>query len=256
MESPLLHPLTPLTLVDHLLVVLIALGLPLRAWFGMKSLKATSGDLAALRRRMWLRALATQWGLVAIVAFLWVTQHRDPRALGLDLQPTAGLLGVLVGLATIVSLVVRQRGAIATDEDLRQRIRDRLAPVERLMPRSRGEYPLFAALAITAGVCEELLFRGYLFWYASQWMPWPAAALLQAFAFGLGHAYQGARGIVLTGFAGLFFTGVRLIAGSVWPAMLVHALMDLHAGDLARRVFPAPTGDATGDDAGDIAGNA
>lgn len=238
-----------LTLADHLLVVLIALGLPLRAWFGMKWLRSATGDLAALRRKLWVRAIATQWLLVALVMIVWTRQHRDVRLLGLDLQPTPGLLGVLVGLATIVSLVVRQRGGLTQDEDLRQRIRDRLAPVQRLMPRDNGEFPLFAALAITAGICEELLFRGYLLWYGAQLMPWPAAAVLQALAFGLGHAYQGPRGIVLTGFAGLFFTGVRLVAGSVLPAMLVHALMDLHAGDLARRVFPAeaPPGGATGE---------
>ena len=234
-----LERISVLTLADHLLVVLIAIGLPLRAWLGMKRLRTASGDLAGLRRKLWVRAIATQWLLVVILLAVWSARHRDLRLLGLDLQPSPGLLGVLVGLATIVSLVLRQRGGLTDDEDLRRRIRDRLAPVERLMPRGPGEFPLFAALAITAGICEELLFRGFLFWYAMQWMPWPAAALLQALAFGLGHAYQGARGIALTGFAGLFFTGVRLVAGSVLPAMLIHALMDLHAGDLARRVFPA-----------------
>lgn len=234
-----MNPTSVLTLADHALVLFIAVGLPLRAWLGMRSLKsAPDVGLGALRRRLWWRAIFTQWLLVAVVAALWVTHRRDPAGLGLLLLPTGGLLGVLVGLATIISLVARQRGGLTGDEELRQRVRDRLAPVERLMPRGRSEFPLFAALAITAGVCEELLFRGFLLWYLAQWMPVPAAALVQALAFGVGHAYQGPRGIVLTGFAGLFFTGVRLVAGSIYPAMLIHALMDLHAGDLARRVFP------------------
>jgi membrane protease YdiL (CAAX protease family) len=228
-----------LTPADHLLVLFIALGLPLRAWFGMRRLQSATGDLGALRVRLWWRAILTQWLLVVLVLVLWSVTRRDLRALGLGLEPSTGLLGVLVGLGTIISLLVRQRGALVTDESLRERIRERLAPVERLMPRGRREFPLFAALAITAGICEELLFRGFLLWYGMQLVPWPLAALLQALAFGLGHAYQGARGIVLTGFAGLFFTGVRLLTGSVWPAMLIHALMDLHAGDLARRVLPA-----------------
>lgn len=236
-------PILVLTPVDHLLVLFIALGLPLRAWFGMRSLQATPDlDLARVRVRLWLRAIVTQWLLVAVVLALWGYTHRDWGQLGLLLRPTAGLAGVLVGLATIVSLVMRQRGGLTSDESLRERVRDRLRPVERLMPRGPGEFPLFAALAITAGVCEELLFRGFLLWYGAQLVPLPLAALLQAVAFGLGHAYQGPRGIVLTGVAGLFFTGVRLVAGSVWPAMLIHALMDLHAGDLARRVFPAEPG--------------
>ena len=228
-----------LTPWHHVIALVIVLGMPLRAYFGMRSLKlASASGLVPLRRRLWWRAIAMQWLLVAIVVELWLVTPQDFEVLGLMLKPTAGLTGVLVGVATIVSLVLRQRGGLATDEALRARVRERLAPVERLLPRNRGEFPLFSALAITAGVCEEFLFRGFLLWYAAQWLPLPVAALLQAVAFGVGHAYQGARGVMLTGVAGLFFTGVRLVAGSLWPAMLIHALMDLHAGDLACRVFP------------------
>lgn len=239
------------TLADHLLVLFIVLGLPLRAWLGMRSLNlAPVAGLPALRRRLWLRAIVTQWLLVGAVVAVWLASGRNLAPLGLALLPTAGLAGVLVGLATIVSLILRQRGGLEGDEQLRARVRERLASVQRLMPKGRDEFPLFAALAVTAGLCEEFLFRGYLLWYAAQFVALPIAAVLQAVVFGVCHVYQGPRGIVLTGVAGLFFTGVRVVAGSLWPAMLIHALMDLHAGDMARRVFPAESPEpATADEA-------
>lgn len=233
-----------LTLADHLLALVIILGLPLRAWTGMRALRAAAAAaVPALRRRLWWRAIVMQWGLTAVVLVVWLKNYRSPVTLGLGLEPSAGLAGVLVGLTTIVSLVVRQRGALATDETLRARVRERLAPVERLMPHRASEYPLFAVLACTAGLCEEFLFRGWLLWYLAHIVPFPAACVLQAAVFGVAHFYQGGRGILLTGLAGAFFTGVLLVSGSLWPAMLIHALMDLHAGDLARRVFP-PDGEA------------
>jgi len=228
-----------LTLADKLLALLIVLLLPLRAWFGMRALNtAPAESLAVLRRALWMRAIASQWLLAAMVITVWLTAHRSLVTLGLGLRASGGLLGVLVGLAAIVVIVVRQRPAVDTDESVRARIRDRLAPVERLMPRAAGDMPLFSALACTAGLCEELLFRGYLMWVAGALLPFPLAPAAQALLFGFCHAYQGPRGIVLTTFAGAFLTGVVLITGSLWPAMLIHALMDLHAGDLARRVFP------------------
>lgn len=228
-----------LTLADHALALFIVIGLPLRAWTAMRALRAAPAAVVpGLRRRLWWRAIVMQWGLTAAVLGVWLHFHRSPITLGLALEPTAGLAGVLVGLTTIVSLVVRQRGALATDETLRARVRERLGPVERLMPHHAGEFPLFAVLACTAGLCEEFLFRGWLLWYLAHVVPFPAACALQALVFGVAHFYQGARGIVLTGLAGAFFTGVLLVSGSLWPAMLIHALMDLHAGDLARRVFP------------------
>jgi membrane protease YdiL (CAAX protease family) len=229
-----------LTPYDHLLALLITVGLPLRALFSMRALKAaTPAALPKLRLRLWQRAIVSQWTLVLLVGALFYLEHRSPVSLRLTILPTPGLVGVLVGLTTIASIVMRQRGQIATDETLRQRIRERLAPVERLLPRSDLEFRWFSALAVTAGLCEEFLFRGFLLWYLAHLMPPPAAWVVQALLFGLGHAYQGAKGIVTTGIAGAFFSGVVFVSGSLAPAMLIHALMDLHAGDLGRRVLPA-----------------
>lgn len=236
------------TLSDHLLALLIVVGLPLRALYGMRRLRAAAeNELPSLRRRLWRRAIASQWGLVSIVLIVWFSAGRGLAPLGFTLQPSAGLAGVLVGLATMTSLVLRQRSSLERDQALRAQVRARLAPVRRLLPGTRGEFPRFALLACTAGVCEEFLFRGYLYWYGAQYMPPIAAALLQAVIFGAGHLYQGARGVLLTGLAGLFFTGVLLVTGSIWPAVLIHALMDLNAGDLAVRVPPeAPADEAHG----------
>src|SRR6266513_3819301 len=148
-----------LTPADHVLVLLIVVGLPLRALFGIRALRAApAATLPELRRRSWWRAIATQWLLAVLVLWQWGMAFRSLASLGLVLRPTTGLAGVLVGLTTIVTLVSRQRGALASDEALRARVRDRLAAVERLMPHAAREFPLFVALACTAGLCEEFLF--------------------------------------------------------------------------------------------------
>ena len=232
-------------LADHLLVLFIVLGLPLRAFLGMRALRAAPPDaLPALRRRIWWRAIASQWALTGVTLLLWYSAGRELAPLGLVLRPTAGLAGVLVGLATMASLIVRQRAAALEDRALREQARARLAPVRPLLPAERRDFPAFALLATTAGICEEFLFRGYLYWYAAQFVPPLVAALLQAVLFGLGHIYQGRKGVVLTGFAGVFFTGITMVSGSLWVAMLAHALMDLNAGDLAIRV---PATEASGE---------
>ena len=231
-----------ITPVDALLLVLLALGLPLRAWLAMRRLRAASvAEAVVLRPRLWGRAIVTQWLLTAGVILQWITQHRPLASLSLTAHFGWGGAGVLVGLGLMALVLQPQRHSLATTPDVVERLRRRLAGIERLLPSSRAEWPGFVSLAITAGVCEEVLFRGFVLWMLAHWLPsyW-LAALLQALLFGLAHVYQGPRGVFLTFMVGVFLTGVVWISGSLWPAMLVHALLDLNAGDLAIRVAELP----------------
>ena len=86
-------------------------------------------------------------------------------------------------------------------------------------------------LAVTAGFCEELLYRGWLWRFFSDltghlWI----AALLSAIAFGFAHAYQGRSGIISTGIVGLLFSLPVLLANSLVPVQVIHAGIDLMNG--------------------------
>ena len=109
----------------------------------------------------------------------------------------------------------------------------RLAHVERMLPRTPAELALFRALSLTAGFCEELLYRGFLMWYLGHWLGLVPSLALVSLLFGLGHSYQGVRGVVTTGLVGVVLGLVYLLAGSLVPAMILHAVGDLHSGNMA-----------------------
>jgi len=232
----------PLHAADAVLLALMALGLPIRAWYSMRRLRAAAPEeLPRLRPRLWRRAIATQWLLVAVVIALWAFRGRPFEWLWLNARLGWGAGGLVLGLALFALVQQPQRRNLAGSPEIVARLRRRLEGVGRLLPASRAEWPGFVPLALTAGVCEEILFRGFVTWALLQVVPvfW-VAALLQAALFGLAHAYQGPRGVFLTFGAGAFLTGVVWISGSLWPAMLAHALLDLNAGDLAIRVATLP----------------
>jgi membrane protease YdiL (CAAX protease family) len=113
---------------------------------------------------------------------------------------------------------------------LRDAIRRQVRGFIALLPRTSTERWAFAGLALTAGVCEEILFRGFGLAYI-RWL-WPGAThdwliALTSVPFGFAHIYQGARGVVLTGVVGALFASLVLSSGSLLPAMLLHALLDL-----------------------------
>ena len=65
--------------------------------------------------------------------------------------------------------------------------------LELMLPHSRAELALFFKLSITAGICEELLYRGYLIWYLSHWLSIYPAAALASLLFGIARGYTRAR---------------------------------------------------------------
>ncbi|HEV8074658.1 MAG TPA: CPBP family intramembrane glutamic endopeptidase [Candidatus Acidoferrum sp.] len=113
----------------------------------------------------------------------------------------------------------------------------RVAEVGRTVSRlpQRGiELTFWIALSVTAGICEETIFRGYL---QRQFMALtksaPVGILLSAAAFGAAHAYQGFRMTILIALYGAMFGILAYWRGSVRPGMIAHAWQDSLNGVLA-----------------------
>lgn len=103
--------------------------------------------------------------------------------------------------------------------------------LQAMLPHGGAEIALWLALSLTAGVCEETIFRGYL---QRQFMAIttsaPAGILLSAAAFGAAHAYQGFRMVILISLYGAMFGILAHWRGSVRPGMIVHAWQDSLGG--------------------------
>jgi len=238
--------------LDHALFIVLAVLFPLRAGtFGFRRIQLASADeRPRVRLSVYRQAMVIQWGLALAALGLWVANAREWEGIGLVPRFGWGLGGVLAGMLMMGFVVLRQRREALGDDDALARLRGRMSRLELMLPHSREELSLFLKLSLTAGICEELLYRGYLIWYLSHWLPVYPAAALASLLFGIGHVYQGWRGVITTGFVGVFLAAVYLVTGSLYAGMVMHALMDAHSGHLMQaayereRVLAADTGEA------------
>lgn len=100
-----------------------------------------------------------------------------------------------------------------------------------LGPRGMLEIVLWVLVSIAAGVCEELVFRGYLQEQLSRLTQSAVAGvLLQSIVFGAGHLYQGWAAATITAVYGLAFGVLAQARGSLRPGMAAHALVDILGG--------------------------
>lgn len=121
-----------------------------------------------------------------------------------------------------------------------EKLRAQLGGVAAICPRTASELPACFDVSLTAGFCEELLFRGFLLWVLQPLVGLWMAVALSALLFGVAHAYQGTAGIIRTGIAGLAFTAIVLVTRSLWPAIVLHVVVDVMAGVLAWPILRDP----------------
>ncbi len=96
-----------------------------------------------------------------------------------------------------------------------------------LFPATWTERRWWVLVGLTAGICEEVLFRGFLLHYLRGWMNFTLALAVAALIFGLQHLYQGAKGVASTTVLGGLFGLLFLLSGSLLLPMALHAAMDL-----------------------------
>ncbi len=103
--------------------------------------------------------------------------------------------------------------------------------VDSLLPQNMSEILLWVAVSVTAGICEELAFRGFLqrqFHALSGNIV--VAVLAQGLVFGLFHSYQGWRNVVVISVLGALFGALAAWRGNVRANIVVHAWADVWGG--------------------------
>jgi hypothetical protein len=206
------------------------------------------------RRSFYRRLLVLEWGLALLALVIWLAAPGvDAGEVGLRWPqqwpgPVTGLVVLVVLLFVVVSTRALRSGALLDDA----------APVRRpgdgrhaeppthatlaLLPRTPGERRLFTLVGVTAGVCEEWLYRGFFLAVVAALaggLPTGALVVVAAAAFGLAHAYQGRVGILTTGLLGGVMAAIYLQTGSLLVPVLLHAVIDLRFLLVPARVLPA-----------------
>jgi membrane protease YdiL (CAAX protease family) len=176
------------------------------------------------------RAICVQWLLVAIGVALWLDAGRPWSALGLRAPGGWRLWVSSTAIFLFAAHIARSGAAVTRSPEKRARLRERIKSIGSLMPHTNREFCWFLALSLTAGVCEEFLFRGYFIWALSPWLSWWGAIALSALAFGLLHTYQGRNGVIGVALVGIIMSLVVAATRSLFPAIALHALMDAGNG--------------------------
>jgi membrane protease YdiL (CAAX protease family) len=222
-----------MTNADALYVALIAIGLYIDSFvLWPKFLRRSEAEPARARVWVWSISIVLLWTLVAAGVALWMFERRNWTELRL-VAPHGWRIPGTIGLLLAGAIYYgRSVATIARARRSNKRIKFAQNAAKRA-PHTRGELAWWMALSVSAGICEEFIFRGYLIWVLQPALGLWFAAAASLVVFAAAHAYEGAKGVVAVGVVGGLLTLIVLVSGSLMPAIAVHILIDAGEGLVA-----------------------
>ena len=234
---------TGLSLVDIFVLGVIVIGLPLEA---LLTLKKSRAELASgkpgVRVKHYTQTIFLLWAVALPILILWAASDRNWADLGFTLQ--GGTLALFGGgrAGLIATVFLFQYSMVARSASARAQLQDafsKSSTMTNFMPQTEDEKHLFHLLGTTAGITEEIIFRGYLIWAFSLFAPLWAAALASLFVFTILHLYQGARQLPGVFAMGALVTLVFVLSGSIWPAIAIHIFVDVINNSMVWKARPS-----------------
>jgi uncharacterized protein len=192
------------------------------------------GDTRA-RLRIYRRTMLMEWIFTAGILGAWLAMGRGWADIRLVARAEGWQwLAIALGLAA-TAMIAWMSHAASRDPKQLSKLRGELGSLENLIPHNEPELRRFGWLSLTAGICEEIRYRGiFMAALAAHVGLWPAV-LLSSLIFGIGHSYQGLAGVLRTGLVGLVMALIVAFSGSLYVAILVHAILDLAQGHMLYR---------------------
>lgn len=176
-----------------------------------------------MRMVVFVTTIVVQWMLFLFIFAALFTENTGFAGIGfkkirlLDFFWAAAFFGVaalvLSGLASLMaSLGLPMMGEI-----------------KLLLPQDTPGRITWVLLSLTAGICEETAFRGYLMTrirLVGKFPNWLIPTIVSAVVFGALHAYQGLPGFIIISVYGAMFSILYIYTKSIWPGIIAHFFQD------------------------------
>jgi uncharacterized protein len=223
---------------DHIAAFVFCIAVPLyAARQRLKSGPFTSFD-SRQKKFIYISGSLSLFIMAAVVMSVWLLFKRPIAELGLT-QPVdtrswlwIAIIFIVIYLLDAFVTLSTKKGIDTTVENWKKRT--------PFLPTKKNELPEYLLLCFSAGVFEEIVYRGYLVtycWYLFDGMEYQKffSILLPAFVFSLAHFYQGINAVFKIFILSIIFGYLFINSGSLLIVMILHFLVDAAGGLLTMK---------------------
>ncbi|MEO0981482.1 MAG: CPBP family intramembrane glutamic endopeptidase [Pseudomonadota bacterium] len=228
-----------LSTAETILLIVILIGLPIECEIALRIYKPRiEAGVKRARLYTYFYSIASLWALAIAILAIWAAAGRDWAALGFQFEWTLPTMIACAAAAAVAGLFLVQLALVHVSGETRAAYRRAISEGGGgvyFLPRTEAEHRAFLAMGTTAGITEEIIFRGFLIWALSALMPLWLAAAISCAMFVFLHRYQGLAGLAQVAVAGGLLTGLYIASGSLYPVIALHIALDVLNGLIIRR---------------------
>jgi membrane protease YdiL (CAAX protease family) len=222
--------------VDHILAFLLAIGIPV--YTSLRNPSQFNGKVFSTqeKKQIYLSGSLSLFIMGAVIIITWLLFKRPHGDLGFTrpIQPEKWWWLVML----FILLYIADSFYSTHSAEMRQQSIERWKKRTPFLPTKNKELPLYFLMCFSAGVFEEVVYRGYLVTYCNYLFAGNAyaefiAVLAPGAAFSIAHYYQGARAVMKIFVLSALFGFIFIYSGSLLVVMLLHMSVDAAGGLLS-----------------------
>ena len=181
--------------------------------------------------------------LIPIFLFFKISLHDIGfRLINFNYNIWFSVITLIISVGAFAHFVI-QMIAYLVSEKHREKIKIELLKPENellyniMLPHNIKEKKYWFCISLTAGICEEIIFRGLFLFILQGLFPNLSIVFIIIIAiilFGLGHLYQGIGGVIKTALVGAIFTCLYLVTNSLFLVIFLHFIIDFSSAFLIK----------------------
>ena len=214
---------------DHVFAFLILIVIPAMSVRSDKMSPDLIESLPPKKHLFYSNGLMLLIGALLVITS-WNISKRPWTALGIEWIQSSPIVWILS-----ITILVFYFGDIIYGYINKNYLKSRMVEIQYIIPVNWDEFKPYIFLAFSAGICEEIVFRGFLITYIFHYvgdMPYGQwiAMVIPALVFSLSHLYQGWWAVLKICIISLLFGAIFIYSGSLILVIAIHVFIDLMSG--------------------------
>ena len=222
--------------MNWILLILAIIGGVLYPVYGALTAKKTQAYFEAFKDNkavLYKQIIAFQWIIVIpILITLWVNEL-PWKTLGLGFIEEIKWVITLMGSIGLAFWIMQ---IIPLPPRMVERLKKQYEQVDFVIPKNKRDFQWMIGLSLTAGFCEEIIYRGLLLDQLEQVMPTLPGIILANLFFALGHMGTKLKNMLWSLALGLAWSAIYYFTGSLWIPIFTHVAIDMWSGTQSYRL--------------------